>query len=47
MINTRKQTKFWLFKRSVLENIICFSSKPPKTENALLRFYTIQKHMQE
>ena len=43
MINARKQTKFWPFKRSVLENFISFTSKPCTTENALLRFYTIQK----
>ena len=47
MINARKQTKFWPFKRSVLENLISFTSKPNTTENALLRFYTIQKDMQE
>ena len=30
-----------------MENFISFTSKPPTTENALLRFYTIQKDMQE
>ena len=47
MINARKQTKFWPIKRSVLENFISFTSKPYTTKNALLRFYTIQKDMQE
>ena len=47
MIDARKQTKFWPFKRSVLENLISFTSKPNTTENALFRFYTIQKDMQE
>ena len=30
-----------------MENFISFTSKPYATENALLRFYTIQKNMQE
>ena len=46
-INTRKQTKLWPFERSVLENFIGFTSNPPTTEDALLRFYTIHKDMQE
>ena len=47
MINARKQTKLWPIKRLVLENFISFTSKPYTTENVLLRFYTIQKDMQE
>ena len=47
MINIRKQTKFWPFERPVLEIFISFTSKPPTTKNALLRFYPIQKDMQE
>ena len=47
MINTRKHTKFWPFKRSVLENFISFTSKPYTTKNARLRFYTVQKDTQE
>ena len=30
-----------------LENFISFTRKPPTAEDALLRFYTIQKDMQE
>ena len=47
MINIRKQTKFWPFEKPVLEIFISFTSKPPTTKNVLLRFYTIQKDMQE
>ena len=47
MINAKKQTKFWPFKRSVLEIFISFTCKPYRTENAVLRFYTIQKEMQQ
>ena len=30
-----------------MENFISFTRKPPTAENALIRFYTIQKDMQE
>ena len=47
MINATKQTKFWPFRRSVLENFISFIGKRYTTETALLRFYSIQKNMLE
>ena len=48
MINTRKQTNLRPFERSVLENFISFTSKPPTTEDALLQLYTLHKdNMQE
>ena len=44
MINTRKQTKFRLFKDRFWKILqYSFTRKPPTTENALLGFYTIQK----